>query len=197
MNLRNALTGLLAAITVLLLSLTLVEYNQLATSGGTTLTSISTITSNLVGTITLNFTTSQVQVVEIIVFSASGSQTTSTLTVGQFGQGNGGFHNSGSLYINGLGSYNYLLASVAGQNPFVFKNVTFLPIPDKRAYTGPAYGCVTFNATITSGQTYNLNYCRFIGSGTQYVTFAPQDTKKVGMMLLPDNSVYVLVKEGS
>jgi hypothetical protein len=67
---RGALTGLLAAAAILLLSVTLVEYNQITTlsSRAGVSTSTSAITNSSIATITLNFT-KQVQVVSTRTFT--------------------------------------------------------------------------------------------------------------------------------
>lgn len=109
---------------------------------------------------------------------------------------------TGEIVIGVVGTYDFEAANYTVPNTFVFENVTFSSMP--HITTGAI--CAQFNATLSSGQTFPLAACAFdvfLGgeqagsvSMQSVITFSNQTRPAVGVMLLSDQSAYVLVWTG-
>jgi hypothetical protein len=216
--LRKAVPWVLVGVIVVLMSTTLIEYNQIVSlergqKSASTIpfalsqtislpsASIETVTSRILVEITTIVNSTQSRTTTVTV---SGYLTTAQICTPQTNSlGACNFHKDGTLDIPGLPQFYYLdITSLGLPNGFVFEGVRFNGTVNNdycaphAQCTGPIYACVLYSALIIkSGTSYNMSQCTYAQLVALYasVYVYPKSSPQVGFMWLPDGTVYVLV----
>ena len=217
---RPASWILFGLILVLLLT-ALVEYNEVLTLERrpvttSTTTSTSSVTSTFSVTSNQTITVSSVSILTVtsqILVDVSGTSSVTvtqqqipssmqTCTAQTNSLGPCYFHQDGTPDIAGLPQFYYLdITAVGAPSRFNFEGVAFNGTTSDNycpsgACTGPAEDCIAYSARIIkTNASYNIDDCSYevLVASSATVFLYPQNLPQVGLMWLPDGTVFALV----